>query len=593
MRTRLSLVLLLSNFAYCPIQAQQESREVYLAGLRAAVKNPADNHDIYRRVIQPEFRTFLLDAAKKSDLALAGELLSAYFGSNRSHDPALSLAVAFGDMEIFKALLEHGADVNASNEQQWTPLHSAANDDQRPEMLQMLLDKGADPNARSFVGTTPLMQAAEINAVKNVVALISAGAKINVRNNDGETALILAVKNNHAVTVKFLLESGANPRLKDDKGKIAAEYISANQRQPLYPGRDPGGEFTEQRTKEFEQEQRANSKQITALLENAKYPAILSLAVSSDGKVLASSDANGEVQIWNTQTGRQTDTLIVNERTTAWALSPDGKQFAVGCGQHGIQIWTKQNNGFRQTRLLPFSLVTALAFFPDGKVLAAGRERNGTIVLFDMKSGAVRGSIATKYIVSLLAFSPKGKRLLSGGVDAKLWDVSANSPAWRDNEPKLVSDDPVAPQKALLWQTNRGRVIYAAFASNGVVAMDFYDPKSRSTGVQIWDSERGKLKRTLNLSAGYMTFVPDSQTLAIGNIEGYVTLWNIETGKETFRTRLTSSVIHALAPIPNTSLLAVGCGDGSLLLWDAAAKTVRQSLIKSSGSAGYFSDFSP
>ena len=584
MKAHLSLVLILTSFAFCPVQAQ-ESREAYISGLRAAVKNPADSHDVYRRVIQPEFRTFLLDAAKKNDQSLAGELLSAYFGS-RSHDSALSLAVGFGDAEVFKALLEHGADPNASNDQQWTPLHSAASDNGRPEMLKMLLDKGANPNARSFVGTTPLMQAAGGDARNNVIALIDAGAKVNARNNDGETALILAVKNNHAVTVKILLEAGANPRLKDDKGKIAADYVSPDQHEPYYPGRNIGGEAAEQRTKEFEEKQRADFKQIIALLENAKHPAIRFLAVSADGSLLASGDAGGELQIWDTKTGKPIQTLTPNEQITALALSPDGRLLSVGCDRQGVEIWTKQGNGFRKTRSVPFPSATALAFSPNGRILAAGHQGYGTIHLIDPATGEIRGSVweASNGVTSL-AFSSLGKCLLSGGVNAKMWDIRPESSAWLSKEPKLVSGETSVPKKARLWEGGRGAIVSVAVASQGMLTAGLGEIGDDGSAIlRIWDAISGKQKRMITAQGlTCAAFLPDNQTIITGDKQGFLTLWNVETGAIRSRTRLSSAPILTVESLPNTALLAVGCQDGRLMLWDTMTKALKSTLIKPVG----------
>lgn len=56
------------------------------------------------------------------------------------------------------ALLKHGLDVNARNNPQWCPAHSAANRGQ-PGVLELLCTFGADMHARSGMGNTPLEHA--------------------------------------------------------------------------------------------------------------------------------------------------------------------------------------------------------------------------------------------------------------------------------------------------------------------------------------------------------------------------------------------------------------------------------------------------
>jgi uncharacterized protein len=76
----------------------------------------------------------------------------------------LGLASFFGQPETARVLVERGADVNSAsrNQMKVMPLHSAAaaRDPQvRYEIAELLLEAGADPNARQQDDYTPLMAA--------------------------------------------------------------------------------------------------------------------------------------------------------------------------------------------------------------------------------------------------------------------------------------------------------------------------------------------------------------------------------------------------------------------------------------------------
>jgi uncharacterized protein len=76
----------------------------------------------------------------------------------------LGLASFFGQPETARVLVERGADVNSAsrNRMKVMPLHSAAaaQDPQvRYEIAELLLEAGADPNARQQDDYTPLMAA--------------------------------------------------------------------------------------------------------------------------------------------------------------------------------------------------------------------------------------------------------------------------------------------------------------------------------------------------------------------------------------------------------------------------------------------------
>jgi ankyrin repeat protein len=76
----------------------------------------------------------------------------------------LGLASFFGHVEAARLLVERGAEVNSAsrNEMKVMPLHSAAatgDAETRYELAKLLLDNGADPNARQQDDYTPLMAA--------------------------------------------------------------------------------------------------------------------------------------------------------------------------------------------------------------------------------------------------------------------------------------------------------------------------------------------------------------------------------------------------------------------------------------------------
>ena len=93
----------------------------------------------------------------------------------------LGLASFFGNADAARVLLDHGADVNSAsrNQMKVMPLHSAAaaqNPDVRYEIAKLLLDAGADPNARQQDEYTPLMAADQHGDPRLRELLVSHGA---------------------------------------------------------------------------------------------------------------------------------------------------------------------------------------------------------------------------------------------------------------------------------------------------------------------------------------------------------------------------------------------------------------------------------
>ena len=103
-------------------------------------------------------------------------------------DTALINAAWNRNVAVAKALLEHGASVNAANVQGETPLIMALHNGSDGTMVQLLLSAGADPNAKTAHGMTPLIAAAMAGDDIAAEALLKAGADPSVRDGYGNTA---------------------------------------------------------------------------------------------------------------------------------------------------------------------------------------------------------------------------------------------------------------------------------------------------------------------------------------------------------------------------------------------------------------------
>lgn len=113
-------------------------------------------------------------------------------GSFKNAD--LIYAARVGDIAWLAEMIKGGADVNAANDDQETPLLWASFNG-HVKVVKTLLDHGARVNDRSKEGWSALMAAAETGSEELVKLLLKKGADIDFKTESGETALTLAEKN--------------------------------------------------------------------------------------------------------------------------------------------------------------------------------------------------------------------------------------------------------------------------------------------------------------------------------------------------------------------------------------------------------------
>ncbi len=145
-------------------------------------------------------------------------------------------------LECVRALVEHGADVNAQlkrgssrrgklNRRRATPFFFAADTADLP-LMKLLLELGADVTTPNSDNCTPILAAAglgtyapgeeagtEDEAIAAVQLLLELGADINAVDRNGETAMHGAAYANLPKMVRFLAASGADINVWNRKNK--------------------------------------------------------------------------------------------------------------------------------------------------------------------------------------------------------------------------------------------------------------------------------------------------------------------------------------------------------------------------------------
>ena len=169
-------------------------------------------------------RTSLLAACIDGTLEIVQWLLNHGADVNgQSNDPfaPIHVAVGRGHLQVVRMLIEFNADIDVCRDSGMRPLHLVASrhyKDDHVAIMQLLLDHGANPNARDNNDCTPLHHSSwskidgavlGYGTVEDTRLLLKYGAIIDSEDKEGNTPLRLALEHDRQDIATCLREHGA------------------------------------------------------------------------------------------------------------------------------------------------------------------------------------------------------------------------------------------------------------------------------------------------------------------------------------------------------------------------------------------------
>jgi WD40 repeat protein len=322
---------------------------------------------------------------------------------------------------------------------------------------------------------------------------------------------------------------------------------------------------------------------IWELSETAPY----AITFNSDGKLIATSNLNGEVQLWNlagdsiTDDYRDTKEIISGEENVVRPLfnnfirplfDEHSYRRIERRGNDIRPLWGTESESVQRYPYVNAAKTSSIAISPDNRYIVSGSgNRDGSIKLWDVQ-GKLIGQPWRRHedAITSIDFSPNSQYVVSGSQDKtiRLWTLEGIQVgyAFRGHEQAVI---------AVTFSSDNSRIISGS--QDGVI--------------RLWDLEGNSIGESLKLNQSNIqaiSFSPNAKYIAVASADGNLRVWQTSDWKSWLQIACDGLRNHSIFKNPEQGSIAEqACQICQKYIWNEAVKTSEEALQKRSLSSKY------
>jgi WD40 repeat protein len=298
---------------------------------------------------------------------------------------------------------------------------------------------------------------------------------------------------------------------------------------------------------------------------------LTAMALSPDGKTLISAvcDDKGKASIllWDVPAGKERLALKTSQiMIMSLALRSDGRILASASYDGSLNIWDVGKPSLVSSANDKLESPASISFQPNSKTLVT-QTSGGCPVLWNTEDLSKVRPFAKQPFrltesLSRFALSKDGKRI-------------ALASGWLDGTNDIFVFDLNTGQKLKTFKGPNNLVNELAFSNEGLLlAAGFLYGNRGHKMIQVWDTSTGKPFASLEHKGGVcsLTFAPDDSALVAGNNVGKISVWNMRTKEQKEHIDAHRGQVFDLVFSPDGNQLVSAGHDRTIKIWEMKRK---------------------